>query len=121
VLASGKISDEQRIRFGIRDITSELTERGFRLFRINGRRLLMRGGGWTPDLLLRESSDRLNTELRYTLDMGLNTIRLEGKMESDEFLDRADEMGMLVMAGWMCCDIWQYPDKWPPENLQIAA
>jgi exo-1,4-beta-D-glucosaminidase len=121
VLAAGKISDEQRIRFGIRDITSELTERGFRLFRINGRRLLIRGGGWTPDLLLRESSDRLNTELRYTLDMGLNTIRLEGKMESDEFFDRADEMGILVMAGWMCCDIWQYPDKWPPENLQIAA
>ena len=32
-------------------------------------------------------------ELRYVREMGLNTIRLEGKLETDEFYDLADEYG----------------------------
>ena len=38
-------------------------------------------------MLLRQDLDRLNTEFRYVRDMNLNTIRLEGKLETDEFYD----------------------------------
>jgi exo-1,4-beta-D-glucosaminidase len=55
------------------------------------------------------------------LGMNLNTIRLEGKMETEEFFDLADQYGVLVMAGWCCCDIWEEWDKWPPQNVEIAA
>src|SRR5581483_7548392 len=119
-LAGGTVSDEQHIRFGIREITSELTDKGHRLFRVNGKTLLIRGGGWTPDMLLRRDHQKLQSEFDYIRDLNLNTVRLEGKMESDDFFDLADENGVLVMAGWMCCDIWQKYADWPPENLPIA-
>jgi len=53
-------------------------------------------------------------------DLGLNTVRLEGKMELDEFYDIADEVGMLVFAGWMCCDSWQFWDEWNAEMHWVA-
>jgi len=40
-------------------------------------------------------------------DMGMNAVRLEGKMENDDFYRIADEFGILVMVGWCCCDSWQ--------------
>jgi exo-1,4-beta-D-glucosaminidase len=53
--------------------------------------------------------------------MGLNTIRLEGKLETEEFLNLADERGIFVMAGWCCCDFWEQWEKWKPEDHKIAA
>jgi exo-1,4-beta-D-glucosaminidase len=103
----GEISDRQTSRFGVRQIDSELTKEGHRLFKVNGRPILIRGGGWAPDMMLRPSADRLDAELRYVKEMGLNTIRLEGKLEPEEFFDRADSEGILVMAGWCCCDYWE--------------
>ena len=50
----GKVSDASDSHFGIRQITSEVTEPTRRLFRINGKPLLIRGGGWSnefPDAL----------------------------------------------------------------------
>jgi exo-1,4-beta-D-glucosaminidase len=101
---NGEISDSESIRFGIREIASEVDRRGHRVFRVNGERILVRGAGWAPDMLLRESSDRLQNEFRYIRDLNLNAIRLEGKMETDAFYNLADEQGLLVMAGCSCCD-----------------
>ncbi len=117
----GKISDEQSIRFGIREVTSELTDRGARLFRVNGKPILIRGAGWSQDMMLREDPVRLADQFRLVRDMHLNTIRLEGKLETDEFFRLADEQGILVMLGWCCCDQWEHWDKWTPENLQVAT
>jgi exo-1,4-beta-D-glucosaminidase len=113
-MISANLSDYQKIRFGIREITSELNEHGYRQFRVNGRKILIRGGGWAQDMLLRRSPDRLDAQLRYVRDMNLNTIRLEGQLETDEFFDLADERGILVMPGWVCCTYWQ---SWPPNQF----
>ena len=121
VVASGTVSDQQAVRFGIREVTSELNEQGHRAFRVNGKRILIRGGGWAPDMFLRETPGRMEAELRYVKDMRLNAIRLEGKLESDRFYDLADEQGLLIMPGWCCCDIWEQWKDWPPENLAIAT
>jgi exo-1,4-beta-D-glucosaminidase len=117
----GQPSDEARVNFGIREVKSELTPKGALLFRVNGKRVLLRGAAWTPDMLLRWSPKKAEAELRYTKDMGLNTIRLEGKMERDEFFDIADRMGFLVMPGWCCCDFWEMWRRWKPEHYKIAA
>ena len=116
-----EISDSQTVRFGIREITSEKNDQGCLQFLINGRKILIRGGGWAPDMLLRQSRERLEAEFRYVRDLGLNTIRLEGKMETDDFYNLADEEGILIMAGWSCCDFWEQWDKWKPGQLEIAA
>jgi exo-1,4-beta-D-glucosaminidase len=116
----GKTSDRTETRFGIREITSELNEHGKRLFSVNGKKILIRGGGWAPDMMLRENSRRLQDEFKYVQDMGLNTIRLEGKLEAKEFFDLADERGILIMAGWCCCDHWEHWTEWAAEDHKIA-
>ena len=119
--AGGSSPTKQTVRFGIREITSELTDKGFRLFHVNGKPILIRGAGWSQDMLLRQDPERLRDELRMVRDMHLNTIRLEGKLETDDFFHLADEQGILVMLGWCCCDHWEHWDKWQPGTLDIAT
>ena len=121
VKVNGVVSDRASMKFGVREITSELTPAGGRLFKINGRPLLIRGGGWAPDMLLRPNPARQEAELRYVRDMGLNTIRLEGKLEDERFFDLADEYGILVLAGWCCCDRWEQWGQWTDDTRAIAA
>jgi len=116
----GKISDQSETKFGIREVKSEVFSANRRLFSINGKNVLIRGGGWSPDMMLRETSQRLRDEFRYVQDMGLNTIRLEGKLETKEFFDLADERGILVLAGWCCCDHWEHWPNWKPQDFVIA-
>ena len=116
----GAISDSAQTHFGIREITSNLNSIGGRAFHVNGKNILIRGGGWTPDLMLRENTERLHDEFRYVRDMGLNTIRLEGKLETQEFFDLADRDGILVMAGWCCCDFWERWPRWKAQDFEIA-
>jgi exo-1,4-beta-D-glucosaminidase len=117
---NGAVSDHSHTEFGIRQITSEVNSTGGRAFHINGKNILIRGGGWTPDMMLRETSQRLHDEFRYVQDMGLNTVRLEGKLETQEFFDLADQKGILVMAGWCCCDFWERWPRWQPKDFEIA-
>ena len=119
--SNGKTSDATKIRFGIREITSELDTNKNRLFRVNGRRILIKGAGWASDMLLRQWPKRLRDEFAHVRQLNLNTIRLEGKMETDTFFDLADEQGILVMAGWMCCDLWQETNRWTPETHVVAS
>jgi exo-1,4-beta-D-glucosaminidase len=116
-----KVSDEQSVRFGIREITSELTDQGFRLFKVNGKPILIRGAGWSQDMLLRQDPAHLEQQFRLVKDMHLNTIRLEGKLETERFFHLADEQGILVMLGWCCCDQWEKWDKWTPENHSVST
>ena len=139
---SGEVSDFQSVNFGIREITGELygaapepgevydnngdftrlkTDKRPLLIRVNHRPILIRGAGWSPEMLLRTTDDRLLAELRYVQDMHLNAIRLEGKLEVDEFFDLADKMGILVIAGWCCCDHWEHWQSWQPNDLMIAT
>ena len=116
----GKASDRAETQFGIREIGSEVSSDNHRVFTINGKKILIRGGGWASDMMLRENSQRLEDEFRYVQDMGLNTVRLEGKLETPEFFDLADRKGILIMAGWCCCDFWERWPKWKPEDFTIA-
>ncbi|HLY42088.1 MAG TPA: beta galactosidase jelly roll domain-containing protein [Terracidiphilus sp.] len=117
----GHITDEQSTEFGIREITSELTANGSRLFRVNGKRILIRGAGWSQDMLLRTNETRLRDEIHLVRDMHLNTIRLEGKLETEDFFRLTDREGILVMLGWCCCDHWERWKTWTDEDLQIAT
>jgi len=117
---AGKISDYSETKFGIREVKSEVFSANRRLFSINGKNVLIRGGGWTLDMMLRQDSQRLRDEFRYVQDMGLNTIRLEGKLETKEFFDLADERGILLIAGWCCCDHWEHWPNWKAQDFTIA-
>ena len=119
--ANGATSDAQQVPFGIREVTSEMTPKGARLFRINGKRIVIRGGGWAPDMFFRPQPQRQDAQLRYALDMHLNALRLEGNYENDRFFARADTLGLFVMTGWVCCSPWEEWPKWKPEQYAIAG
>jgi exo-1,4-beta-D-glucosaminidase len=115
----GHRSDAAEVRFGIREITSELDAKEHRLFRVNGKKVLIRGGGWAMDMWKPKSQQRLEDEFRYVKNMGLNTIRLEGMLEPKEFFDLADREGILVMAGWTCA-LWETWSQWKDEQVYVA-
>jgi exo-1,4-beta-D-glucosaminidase len=117
----GHVTDEQSVDFGIREITSEYTAIGSRLFRVNGKPILIRGGGWSQDMLLRSDDKRLREQFQMVRDMGLNTIRLEGKLDTEKFFRLADQQGVLVMLGWCCCDHWEHWRDWTPNDMTIAT
>jgi exo-1,4-beta-D-glucosaminidase len=119
--ADSVVSDRQELPVGLVQTDSELTPEGYRLLRVNGKPILIRGGGWAPDMTLRVDESRREAEFRYVKEMGLNTIRLEGKLEDESFMERADRDGILVMAGWCCCDAWEKWGKWSDETKQVSV
>jgi exo-1,4-beta-D-glucosaminidase len=120
VAVGGSVSDRAQAKFGIREVTAEKTKSGL-VYKVNGRNILVRGAGWTYEMMLRYSKERYAQEVAYVKDMGLNTIRLEGKLEDDPFFDVTDREGILVMPGWCCCDHWETWDKWDSEDLPVAT
>jgi exo-1,4-beta-D-glucosaminidase len=118
---AGQTSDAASTTFGIREVTSELTSEGGRLFKINGHNVLIRGAAWAPDMLFRWSSAKLDADLAYVRDMGMNTIRLEGRLDREEFYTKTDRLGILVMPGWTCCDAWEQWSKWKDEQHAVSA
>ena len=108
-LVGGKISDSANTRFGIREVDDYITPDGYRGYKINGKKILIRGGGWADELLLRENEKNLEAQLQYTRAMNLNTIRMEGIWGSSQrIFDLADRYGLLIMAGWSCQ--WEWKD-----------
>jgi exo-1,4-beta-D-glucosaminidase len=114
------LSDTRTIRFGVREVTSELTSDGYRLFKINHHPILIRGAGWARNLFFMETPKREGQEMRLVHDMGLNAVRFEGKIGSDHLLDLADEHGIFVIAGFCCCDWWEQWEKWNEATKAIA-
>ncbi|HEX8782582.1 MAG TPA: glycoside hydrolase family 2 TIM barrel-domain containing protein, partial [Steroidobacteraceae bacterium] len=122
----GAISDQASTTFGIRSVSSHLTPQGYRQFVINGKPVLVRGAGWAPDMFLRDDPKRMETEFSYIANLGLNTIRTEGKLEDARFYDLADRDGIMILAGWMCCDKWESAAKtggepWDAADEKVAA
>ena len=120
------ISDRAGATFGIRSVTSHLTPQGYRQFVVNGKPVLIRGAGWAPDMFLRDDPRRMEDEFSYIVNLGLNAIRSEGKLEDARFYDLADRAGVMVLAGWECCDKWESWAKtggepWDPADENVAA
>jgi exo-1,4-beta-D-glucosaminidase len=99
--------------FGIRTVTSSLVgasslaPNGVRKFAINNVPIVVRGGGFDPDLFLRYSSTDIAKQIALMKSLGVNTIRLEGHLMPDDFYQQMDAAGILVNAGYQCCDFWE--------------
>jgi exo-1,4-beta-D-glucosaminidase len=116
----GAVSNSIAENFGIREMTSKLIDEHSRVFIVNGKRIMIRGAAWSPDIFQRRSKERQEQEIRLYRDMNMNIVRSEGKMEDDHFYAMCDKYGMLVMTGWMCCGAWQYPENWDAAKRQVA-
>lgn len=125
----GRTTDDLRQKFGVRTVTQgrddderfpELGRGGSFFLQVNGRDFLVRGATYAPDLLFRFDPAREDAILRYVRDMGLNMIRLEAKIPTERFVERADELGIPLMVGWMCCNQWEKWQQWDDEDNDVA-
>ena len=113
-----------RETFGIRTVTSYLTGHntiepaGARAFAINGVPIVIRGGGFDPDLFLHYSAADTARQIALMKNMGLNAIRLEGHIMPASFFEQMDRAGILVNGGFQCCDAWEFYSK--PTKAQLA-
>jgi exo-1,4-beta-D-glucosaminidase len=115
--------------FGIRTVTSYLTgsspaePAGTRAFKINGVPIVIRGGGWSPNLFLHYSAADTARQIALMKNMGVNTIRLEGHIMPADFFQQMDRAGILVNAGYQCCDAWQLQGSQlkSPADFKIMA
>jgi exo-1,4-beta-D-glucosaminidase len=103
VLINEMPSDQLSVNFGVREIEDFINPGGHRGFKVNGKKVLIKGGGWADDMLLGDTHASLEAQVRYVKHMHLNCIRLEGIWGKDQYLyDLCDQLGILLMVGWSC-------------------
>lgn len=129
--AGQSLSDTAHIRFGIRQVTDYITADGHRGFKLNGKKILIKGGGWTDPMLLNATPAYEEAGIDYAVHMNLNTIRMEGFWGHDQHLyNLCDEKGLLIMVGLSCQWEWkeylgtkedQYSAIITPEQNEVAA
>lgn len=108
-VAGNKVIDQIDKKYGIREMRSYLNKDKNRAFEINGKFILVKGGGWADDIFLRDTRKSVEAQLRYIRHMNLNSIRCEGFWGKDENLfDLCDEYGILIMIGYNC--IWEWEE-----------
>jgi exo-1,4-beta-D-glucosaminidase len=118
-----KISDSEKVRFGIREISSWMNVfdgKRTRVFQVNGKNVLVRGGGYVEDMMLRPSEKRVDDDIRYAKHIGINALRMEAPRGPDYLFRRCDEEGILLMVGWCCCSSWEQWKEWTP-GMKITA
>ncbi|HWG12956.1 MAG TPA: beta-mannosidase [Streptosporangiaceae bacterium] len=114
VSQGGAVLSSTSEEFGIRNVTSYLTSgtspgapSGARAFKINGVPIVIRGGGFSPNIFLHYSAADTAEQIALMKNMGVNTIRLEGHLMPADFFRQMDQAGILVNAGYQCCDAWE--------------
>ncbi|WP_321333482.1 sugar-binding domain-containing protein [uncultured Bacteroides sp.] len=106
---AGEVSDKKTVNFGVREIKDYFTKAGDRGFLLNGKKVLIRGAGWTDDIFLRDTPQTNEIQARYIKDMNLNSVRFEGVWGgSQKIYDLCDKYGLLVLVGWSCH--WEWAD-----------
>jgi exo-1,4-beta-D-glucosaminidase len=102
------VSDQKNTRFGIRNVEQYLNTNGHKAYKINGKKIIIKGAGWVDDILLGDSDQKVKDQMAYVKHMNLNTVRLEGFWgRNSTIYDSADELGLLLMIGWSCHWEWE--------------
>jgi Glycosyl hydrolases family 2, sugar binding domain/Glycosyl hydrolases family 2 len=118
-VADGRVSHEQTVRFGVRQITTELHERkghyGRRIL-VNGQKIFARGGYIQPDALWDWTPERAEAEARYYAAANLNLIYFEDIANPpDYFLDACDRHGVMFGQCFYGCSWMQSGSKYPAD------
>ena len=101
-------SHSKNVRFGIRDISSELTPDGHRQFILNGKKVLIKSAGWADDIFMQDTPESILRQVQMVKDMGLNNIRFENVWGKDDTVyDVCDSLGILTLMGFSCQWEWE--------------
>ncbi|MEV5719106.1 cellulose binding domain-containing protein [Amycolatopsis mediterranei] len=113
IVQGGVATGSTHETFGIRTVTSALVGKsagapnGVRSFSVDGRPVVIRGGGFAEDLFLRYSSSGIARQIALMKNLGINLVRIEGHFFPDDFYQQMDAAGIMVDSGFQCCDAWE--------------
>ncbi|NLS90606.1 MAG: hypothetical protein GXX96_00280 [Planctomycetaceae bacterium] len=115
------LGTEQSVKFGVRQITSEMHEldgwHGRRIM-VNGRKIFCRGGYIQPELMLEWDTRRIDNEIRYFADANMNLIYFEDiPNPPDVFLEACDRYGVLFGNCFYACSWVTQPGR--PEDFGL--
>lgn len=108
-----RISDEQKINFGVKKYTYD-TEGGILHLSINGKRVFIKGGNWgMSEFMLRCRGEEYDLKVRLHQEMNFNMIRnWLGSTTDDEFYEACDKYGIMVWD-----DFWLNSNPNLPEDI----
>ena len=116
--SDGVAATEQTVKFGVRQITTEMhTLDGWhgRRVLVNGRKIFCRGGYIQPELMLDWDARRIENEIRYFADANMNLIYFEDiPNPPDMFLEACDRHGVLFGNCFYACSWMTKPSR--PED-----
>ena len=123
ISADGRVLDVKRSRFGLRDLVFRNPSGNGAWYArqavVNGKPIFLKGANWcTADALLRVDRARYAAILARAKEQGTNWFRAwgGGLMETDDFYDLCDELGILVMQEWPSC--WDSHRQQPRDALE---
>jgi len=122
--SDGEIAKE-KTNFGIRKVETYIGSKE-RIYKINGKKIYMKGGNWVMDMMLNWNSKRYEQEIRLTKNANLNFLRIWGPTGAppEAFYDAADKYGILLWQDFLN-DFWgaekNNPEYKPEEKLYIEA
>jgi Exo-beta-D-glucosaminidase Ig-fold domain/Glycosyl hydrolases family 2 len=119
--SDGATATAQTVRFGVRQITTEMHAfdgwHGRRVL-VNGRKIFCRGGYIQPELMFDWDARRIENEIRYFADENMNLIYFEDiPNPPDVFLDACDRYGVLFGNCFYACSWTIKPGR--PEDLGL--
>lgn len=123
-LVNGEVSDTEKVRFGIRKVSSWMNVfdgKRTRVFQINGENIVIRGAEYVDDMMMQYSPEMEEAAVKYAIAMNLNALRLEGPRGSDYLYELCDKYGILIMAGLCCCSTWEHWSAWTPHIADVAV
>ncbi len=107
-VTGNQVTSEDEVTFGIRKIETYFTESGHRGYMLNGKKVLIKGAGWTDEIFLRDTPESNEMQVRYVKDMNMNTIRFENIWGTSQHIyDMCDKYGVLAFIGWSCQWEWE--------------
>ncbi len=106
--------------FGIRKLETYIGSRE-REFKINGRKIYLRGGNWVIDMMLNWNAERYEQEILLTRNANLNILRVWGPTGAapKAFYDAADKYGILLWQDFLN-DFWGTFKNTPGYQPEIA-
>lgn len=109
----GKVSDKQKITFGIREYGYETVD-GILHFKINGETVYLKGGNWgMSEYMLRCRGEEYDLKVRLHNEMNFNMIRnWIGSVTDDEFYQACDKYGIMVWD-----DFWLNSNSNLPDDV----
>ena len=122
----------KKMKIGIRSVSGYRTARGFRAYRLNGKKDFDKRRRLDRSDVLNASPAYEEAGIDYAVHMNFNALRMEGFWgENEHIYDLCDEKGILLMVGFSCQWEWKglmhtaTDDKYgvisTPEQIDVAT